>query len=95
MEKKVIDVLVSRHGNSINIYEVNNSRINTTKLRPNTLMDVSYRLGERTIETFQTNYLDATFDKRSLIFEHPTKGEGRTIIVPTNNILSLEEVINK
>ena len=92
MEKKVIGTTISRHGNLINIYAVENEYIDVSNLRPNTLMDVSYRLGQSMIDVFQSKYLDATKDFRSLIFEHPTKGEGRVIIVPTNNILSLDKV---
>jgi len=92
MEKKVIGTILSRHGNVVNIYAVQNDRIDIGSLRQNTLMDVSYRLGQAMVEVFQTKYLDATADYRSLIFQHPTKGEGRVIIVPTNNILSLDAV---
>ena len=92
MEKKVIGTTISRHGNLINIYAVENEHIDMSNLRPNTLMNVSYRLGQNQIDIFQSKYLDATKDFRSLIFEHPTKSEGRVIIVPTNNILSLDKV---
>lgn len=92
MEKKVIGTTLSRHGNVVNIYAVQNDRIDISNLIHNTLMDVSYRLGQTMVEVFQTRYLDATEDFRSLIFQHPTKGEGRVIIVPTNNILSLDKV---
>jgi hypothetical protein len=95
MEKKVIGTTLSRHGNVINIYAVQNDRIDIGSLRPNTLMEVSYRLGKNQVDTFQSKYLEATAGYRSLIFEHPTKSEGRVIIVPTNNILSLNEVNNK
>lgn len=92
MEKKVIGTTISRHGNLINIYAVENEHIDISDLRPKFLMDVSYRLGQTMVDVFQARYVDATKDFRSLIFEHPTKGEGRVIIVPTNNILSLDKV---
>jgi len=92
MEKKVIGTTLSRHGNLVNIYAVENDRIDISNLLPNTLMNVSYRLGQNQVDIFQSKYLDATQDFRSLIFEHPTKGLGRVIIIPTNNILVLDKV---
>jgi len=95
MSRTIIDVLTSRHGNPINIYAIDNSVVTfLEKIKPYTTMEVSYRLGERTIETFTKRFIDATANFRSLIFEHPTKGENRVIIIPTNNILSLE-IIDK
>jgi hypothetical protein len=94
MSRTIIDVLTSRHGNPINIYAIDNSVVTFSEMTPYTTMEVSYRLGERTIETFTKRFIDATANFRSLIFEHPTKGEGRVIIIPTNNILSLE-IIDK
>jgi len=94
MSRTIIDVLTSRHGNPINIYAVDNSVVTFSEMKPYTTMEVSYRLGERTIETFTKRFIDATANFRSLIFEHPTKGENRVIIIPTNNILSLE-IIDK
>lgn len=92
MNRTIIDVVTSRHGNSVNIYAVENPEVRLSALKPYTMMQVSYRLGIRSTHTFTGKYLEATADYRSLIFEHPTKGEGRRIFVPTNNILSLSNI---
>lgn len=92
MERKVIGVITSRHGNPVNVYAVSNSVVTFSELKPYSYMKVTYRLGERSTETFVGKYIEATANYRSLIFDHPTKGEGRKIIIPTNNILSLEKV---
>ncbi len=92
MNRTIIDVVTSRHGNPVNIYAITNSAVTFSELKPYTTMEVSYRLGERSTHTFEARYIEATANFRSLIFEHPTKGDGRVIIVPTNNILSIAKV---
>lgn len=92
MSRTIIGVLTSRHGNPVNIYAVDNSAVTFSELKPYTYMEVTYKLGERSTETFVGRYIEATANHRSLIFDHPTKGEGRKIIIPTNNILSLTNV---
>ena len=92
MERKVIGVITSRHGNPVNIYAVANENVKISILKQHALMRVTYRLGERGTDTFEAKYIEATDEYRSLIFEHPTKGDGRKIWIPTNNIIELERV---
>jgi len=95
MEKRIESTVISRHGNIINIYAVENPLVRKDLLTPYSTYEVVYRFGQNSSETFVAEYIDCTPDMRSLIFTHPSKGEGRRIIVPTNNISKLRHLFDK
>lgn len=95
MEKKIESTVISRHGNIINIYAVDNHNVSKEMLKPFSSYEIVYRFGANGSDTFIGEYIDCTAEMRSLIFTHPTKGEGRRIIVPTNNIIKLRHLFDK
>lgn len=95
MERKIESTTISRHGSTINIYAVENPIVKLENLYQHVSYEVTYKFGASGEETFVGKYIDCSPGMRSLIFVHPTKGEGRTIMVPTNNILVLRHLFNK
>jgi hypothetical protein len=95
MEKRIESTVISRHGNLINIYAVDNPLVRKEMLKPYSSYEIEYRFGANGSDTFIGEYIDCTSEMRSLIFTHPTKGEGRRIIVPTNNIIKLRHLFDK
>ena len=95
MEKKIESTVISRHGNIINIYAVENPNVNKEMLRQSSTYEITYRFGANGEDTFLGEYIDCTEGMRSLIFIHSAKEDPRKIMVPTNNIIKLRHLFDK